>query len=286
MFKKGWQPKEYKGLNDEIRQQHKKAKDMSFKEKWNYFWYYYKIHTIVAIVAAALVFVFIHDLATAKDTSFYGIMLNAYALDGNALESSFSEYAELDTENYECFIDTSTVLSYQSQTGMDYSTFQKLAAMMQTKELDAVIADGQVFYSFSFNGMFMNLEELLSPEELDKYKAENRVYYLDYAEVRRAEESEENDPAVTADSESHRASTTEEMADEANAHRYPENMEEPVPVGIFVDESPLAVRTNIYTPLVPIYGVPVTTQRAETAKKYLDYMWDENIAFEEMITTY
>ncbi len=286
MFNKGWQPDQYKGVQDEIKQQHMKTKDMSFKERLGYFWYYYKIHTIAAIIIIALVSIFIHDMVTAKDTSFYGIMLNAYALEGNALEASFSEYAGLDTENYECFIDTSTVLSYQSQTGYDYSTFQKLAAMMQTKELDAVVADGQVFYSFSFNGMFMNLEELLSPEELDRYKSENRVYYIDYAEVRRSEELDENDPAVLADSEAHRASSTEDMAAEANAHRYPETMEEPIPVGIFVDESPLAVRTNIYTPLVPVYGVPVTTQRAETAKKYLDYMWEENIPFEDMITAY
>ena len=44
MFKKGWQPENYKGVHDEIKQQHMKTKDMSAKGRFEYFWYYYKVH--------------------------------------------------------------------------------------------------------------------------------------------------------------------------------------------------------------------------------------------------
>ena len=50
MFKKGWQPENYKGVHDEIKQQHMKAKDMTFKGRMEYFWYYYKVHTLVAVL--------------------------------------------------------------------------------------------------------------------------------------------------------------------------------------------------------------------------------------------
>lgn len=70
MYKKGWQPEEYKGVNDEIKQQHMKTKDMDFKGKLNYFWYYYKIHTFAAIIIVIFVSIFIHDMVTAKDYNF------------------------------------------------------------------------------------------------------------------------------------------------------------------------------------------------------------------------
>ena len=50
MSKKEKSPKEYRGVIDEIRQQQMKTKEMSTKGKLEYFWDYYKVHTIVAIL--------------------------------------------------------------------------------------------------------------------------------------------------------------------------------------------------------------------------------------------
>lgn len=283
MFKNGWQPKKYKGVNDEIRQQHMKAKDMSFKGKLSYFWYYYKVHTFVAIAVLIFGTAFIYNIVTAKDYNFYGIMLNSSQLDGEKLELSFGEYAGLDMENYECFIDTLTTLSYQAQSQYEYATFQKLVALVQSKDLDVMVLDAQVFYNFSFNGMLMDLRNVLSEEELAKY--EGNIYYLDYAEVRKAEEEAANQEIISESPDRNQA-TPEEIAAEAETHRYPENMEEPIPVGIFAEEAPLCTKTGCYNGLVPVYGISVTSERTDTAKKYLDYIWDETIPFEDMIVVW
>lgn len=284
MFKKGWQPKEYRGVNDEIRQQHMKAKDMSFKEKLGYFWYYYKIHTLVAVIVIIFGSVWIHDIVTAKDHNFYGIMLNSSHLDGDALETSFGEYAGLDNEKYECFIDTLSTLSYQSQSEYDLATFQKMIALVQSKDLDVMVLDGQVFYNFSFNSMLMDLRNVFSEEELSQY--EGNIYYIDYAKVREAEEADDNDDELMAEYEERNKATAEEIAMEAETHKHPENMTEPIPVGIFIDDSPLVQKTGAYNQLVPIYGIVITSQRTETAKQYLNYIWDDSIPFENMITEY
>lgn len=280
MFKKNTEKeKEYTGIIDEIKEQQMKAKDMSFKGKLAYFWYYYKIHTIVAVIVIIFLGNFIYDMATAKDYNFYGILLNAYHVDSDAMESAFGEYAGLDMETYECFIDTSTTLSYQTQSEFDLATSQKLIALVQTKDLDAVVFDAQVFENFSFNGMFMDLREIFSEEELAEY--EGNIYYIDYAEVRKAEEAE--DELLLETQESAKASY-EEIAQEAQTHRYPETMEEPVPVGIFMDASPFAAKTESYDPLVPIYGFIVNSQRIDTAKQYLTFLWDNSIPFENMVS--
>lgn len=284
MFQKGWQPKEYKGVGDEIRQQHMKTKDMSLKGKLGYFWYYYKVHTLVAIVVIAFGSSWIYDVVTAKDHSFYGIMMNSSHLDGDALSSSFEEYAGLDGEKYECYIDTLSTLSYQSQSEYDLATYQKTIALVQSKDLDVMVLDGQVFYNFSFNGMFTDLRYIFTDEELAEY--EGRIYYIDYAKVREAEEEDAGNDEILAEYEERNAATPEEMAMEAESHRHPEDMAEPVPVGIFLDDSPFVTKTGAYPQSVPVYGIVITSQRMDTAKSYLDYVWEDNIPFENMIALY
>lgn len=286
MFNKGWQPKEYKGVQDEIRQQHMKTKDMSFRERLGYFWYYYKVHTFAAILIIIFAVSLVHNIVTAKDYSFYGIMLNAPSLDGEAMEASFGEYAGLDMENYDCFIDTLSTLSYQNQTEYELATLQKMIALVQSKDLDVFVIDAQVFDNFSFNGMMLDLRNVLSEEELAAYQG--RIYYLDNAEVRRAEEEVENqsDASILEEQEKRNQATLKEIAAEADTHRYPENMEEPIPVGIFMEESAVATKTGCYGDLVPIYGISVTSTRTDTAKKYLDYLWNDSIPFDTMLASY
>ena len=114
-------------------------------------------------------------------------------------------------------------------------------------------------------------------EELEKYK--DRLYYIDYAEVVRASE-EEVDP-----------DTLTEMAEidvEADTllHRHPEDMQEPMPIGVFLTDSPFIAQTGSYhTSLQPVFGIVSTTERAEIAKQYLNFLWDDTIDFTTMIDT-
>ncbi|MBD5395080.1 MAG: hypothetical protein HDR71_12625 [Lachnospiraceae bacterium] len=280
----GWQPKEYKGVSDEIKQQHMKTKDMGFMGKLNYFWYYYKIHTLIGIAAVLLIAIFIRDMAAGKDYSFYGIMLNSGGLDSELLVSSFTEYAELDSENYQCYIDTASTLSFQTQSGYDLATIQKIMAMMQVKELDVLVFDEQIFSNYSYSEMFLDLRTVFSDEELSKY--EGYIFYVDYEEILKAEEAELNADELSNDYEDLRQVTTEEITADIEIHTHPENMADPIPVGILIDDSPFAKKTNAYIQLIPVYGIAASSQRTDTAKQYLEFLWDENIPFGDMILIY
>lgn len=275
--------KEYRGVIDEIREQQKKMKDMTFKEKLAYFWYYYKVHTIVILLVVIFGSSWIHEIVVAKDTCFYGIMLNASQLDGEIMEASFSEYAGLDTEKYECFIDTMSTLSYQTQTEYDLATYQKMIALVQTKDLDVMVLDGQVCYNFAFNSMLLDLRTVMTEEELAAYEGD--IYYIDYAAIREAEEQQDSASTdeLMKEAEERNQATIEEIAAEANSHRDPTAMEEPIPVGIFLTDSPFVEKTGAYTDLVPVYGICATSQRLDVAEKYLEYLMDENIPFEEAV---
>lgn len=281
MAKKQKTNSEYRGVRDEIRAQQEKTKDMSFKGKLSYFWYYYKVHTIVAVAVIILTASFLHTVLTQKDYCFNGMMLNAFRLSDTVLEERFSEYAQLDTENYECFIDTDSSLSQLRSSQYDMASSQKIIAITQTGELDAVVFDSLVFSDFAMSGMFPDLRTIFSEQELMPYR--DFLYYVDYAKIREFQNPAPNDTSLA---EAPALETEEEIAAEADYHRHPENMEEPVPVGIFMETSPFAKKSHTYDEFIPVFSIPGTTERLETAKQYLAFLWDDSIDFKSMLIEY
>ncbi|MBO6146535.1 MAG: hypothetical protein J6O70_03035, partial [Lachnospiraceae bacterium] len=64
-------------INDEIRKQTGKLKDMDMKQRLQYIWDYYKLPIILVLVVLFAVFSFIRDKATSKQTVFYVAMLDS-----------------------------------------------------------------------------------------------------------------------------------------------------------------------------------------------------------------
>lgn len=283
MSKKNKEPRPYRGVIDEIREQQHKMKDMTFKGKLQYFWYYYKVHTIVTIFVIILGATLIHDILSAKDYIFYGIMLNSVGLSSENMENTFGEYAGLDLETYECFIDTSSTLSYSTPSEYTMATIQKLMAQVQGQDLDAVVFDSQVFYNYASTELFMDLTTILSPEELEKYQ--DNFYYIDYGAVDASEESFDYEEDAMVPVQDIYDLTIDEIREEAETHRHPETMERPVPVGIFLEDSPFATKTNAYGLAQPIFGIVINTTRPDTAKQYLTFLWDENVDFDSVKDT-
>ncbi|MCI8976671.1 hypothetical protein AALB47_07690 [Lachnospiraceae bacterium 54-11] len=283
MSKKEKSPKEYRGVIDEIRQQQMKTKEMSAKGKLEYFWDYYKVHTIVAILVIFFAAMFIRDIVTAKDYNFYSILFNARQLSGDSLESAFSEYAGLDTENYECYIDASTGLSLTSFTEYDMATVQKLMATIQIGDLDTVVFNSELFNNYAGNEMFLDLRTILSEEELNAWK--DYLYYIDYVEVAAEREDVDVEEAPAEKDAADDETRQQEILEETNRHRSPEGMAEPVPVGIFMEASPFAEKSGAYSDLVPVFGFVSTSKRTETGKQFLEFLWDDTIDFAQMIDT-
>lgn len=281
MAQKEKKPRTYQGVRDEIREQHMKAKDMSLKERFAYFWYYYKVHTLVAICAVFAVIALIHDVTTSKDYIFNGLMLNSYQLPSDELSAAFAEYADLDLDTYDCFIDTSTTLSLRSMGQYDAVTVQKIIATVQTGELDAVVYDSEIFNNYSNHEMFLDLRTVFTQEELSQY--EDYLYYIDYAQVLKLQEAEDN---YELDAPSAQQPSEEELdkalSEETELHRHPENMEDPIPVGVFLEDSAFAKKTGAYPQKVPVFGIIYTSGRTDICKKYLAFLWDETIDFAQI----
>lgn len=156
---------------DEIRAQHQKMKGKTPKEKFQYFWEYYRIPTIVTIVVAALVGNLIYTMVTAKDTAFAVVLINGYTdMDTTAYMSGFEEFAQIDTKEYSTNMEANFTIDPQSSDQYAMANLQKLMALVAAKELDVIIADEDTLLNYAQAGYFHNLNEALPQETLDKYK--------------------------------------------------------------------------------------------------------------------
>ena len=249
-------------VSDEIREQQKKMKDKTFREKLGYFWDYYKIHTLVAVLVLIVGGTLIHDIATSKEEAFSATLLNAYGENmQHDFQDAFAEYAGIDTETYECYIDTSSTLNYNMTSETDLAIFQRTVAMAQTGSLDVLAGDLMPFTHMAGTGMFLDLRDILTEEEYARY--EPYFYYLDGVLL----EDEDDDTSYDSDGST-------DFLDTDIDHTDPSSMEKPIPVGIYLPDNEKLNEYSCYTMSgeTPILGFVYSTTRIDTAKQFLQYL--------------
>ena len=222
---------------DEIREQHKKMKGKSLKEKFQYFWEYYRVATLVTFLVAVFLGNLIYTVATAKDNALYAVFVNGYTdMDTEEYMAGFDEYAQIDTKNYSTTLETNFTLSQDSADTYAVANLQKFAAQVAAQEVDVMIADPDTFNQYAENGYLGGLNEFLSEETLSRYS--DRLIYANIPD---------------------------------------DDTEEEGPVGIDIADCVLLQETQAYAGYDNVYfGILVNTEHAENAEKFLEYIFQEN----------
>lgn len=266
-------------VHDEIREQQKKAfATMSLKEKLAYFWDYYKIHTLVVICAIAFVISFIYQIKTNKPYAFYAVLLNAVAGVENAdtnviLENEFLEYAGIDPEAYRVCLDTSISQSAEDNSQYEMANRQKIAAMMHTGDIHAIIADTETFESYAHMDTFYDLSTVFDENELALYQ--DLLYYTDAAAF------DEDTGDTLEEMEASQKAFYAKVID----HSDPSTMEKPIPVGIRIPASgnKLAdagyysyLQAGEYSfqgyPSETVIGIPLSVEDPSLTLQFLSYL--------------
>lgn len=262
---------------EEIREERRKAlSTMNTKEKIAYLWDYYKVHVLVAAAVIALASTFIYQYVNNKDYGFYATLVNATITDQNhdlAEEwmAQFQEYAAIDPEEYLVYIDTSVVLSQDMSSQYSISNEEKMFAMAQVGAINSIIAETETFERYAQFEYFYNLESILSPEQIEKYRP--YFYYTDAATFDTGDDdtyyeaSERKDPgALTIN------------------HRSPAGMEQPVAVGIILTSDNALADAGYYAylanheydyqgyPSEAVLGIPVSCKEPGLAIRFLEFL--------------
>ena len=165
-------------VSDEIKAQHKKLAGKTPKEKFQYFWEYYRIPTLVTILVAAFAANLIYTIVTAKDSALSVLFINGYSeMDTEAFMSGFDEYAQIDTKEYSTSLEMNFTIQEEATDQYTMANVQKLMALVAAKELDVIMADTSTFTNYAEPGYFCNLTEVLPQELIDKYQ--DRFFYYD-----------------------------------------------------------------------------------------------------------
>ena len=263
-----------KSVGDEIREERRKAMGrMNTKEKFAYFWDYYKIHALVTVLIAAAAISLIYHYVTYKDYGFYALLLNAGVSDVSkglpeTWAAEFQEYAAIDPEEYEVCVDTSMDISSTDVSQYTMANQQKLVAMTQTGSISTMVAETETFEKYAQTEYFSPLEDILSAEELEKYRP--YFYYTDAATFA------EDDYNPTAEVKDLSVLTID--------HSDPSTMEKPVAVGIIVTRDNMLADARIYAyledssydyqgyPAEVVLGIPVTNKQPELVVRFLEYL--------------
>jgi len=248
---------------DEFKEERDKIKNASFSEKLRYFWTYYKIHTIGALVALIFIVVLIHDITTQKENLFFAAILNCAELDTERTDSfaaEYAEFAEIDTSSGEILFDSSMTLEETPTSELGVAASQRMLVYTSSGELDVIVGGSDVFNDYANTDIFADLSEILSPEQLAKY--EPYFYYVDMADIRDMQNSEE-------------IYSVDYVPPTPKDPRKPEEMREPIPVGLFVTDCEKLSETYYFTGQdYTAVGVMLNTAHLENALKFIDYLFE------------
>ena len=265
---------------DEIKEQTMKMKEMTPKQKWNYFWGYYKFHVLFIGLILFFLITLTRDMLKSKDTVFYTAMVNANtdAVTEEVLaqwNGELEEILQINTKKEEVCFDTGYNMSNDQSSQFDYTTMQKLMVMAGSQSLDAMIANTGVFEFYAQGSFFVPMEQLLTPEQYERLQP--YFYYTDFATI--------PDDDANIEMEEQEALEAAKKASVMD-HHDPSTMENPVAVGLFIDGSSKLMQSGAYALLADseqtyqgypengVVGIAAGTRYADYALQYIDYFFE------------
>lgn len=253
---------------DEFKEEREALKHGTFKERLSYFWYYYKWYVLGTLFAILLIASFVHQLVTSTDTVFNAVMLNASLMtEEETYAEEFAEYLDIDPKEENVMFDTSIRIIEDSMDDTSYTSVMKLATYTAAADIDVMVTDTDSFRKYANSETFYDLRDILSAEQLEKY--EPYFYYVDQKTI-----DEIN--AINED-----LNNLDGLDDVVYTEpTKPEEMETPIPVGIYLDNSE-KLRENYYfrgesgAAEHVVMGIYINTEQLDNALKFLEFVFEE-----------
>jgi hypothetical protein len=242
---------------DEFKEEREALKHGTWKQRISYYWLYYKWYVIVA--AAILVFIisFVHNILTRKEDAFAAAFINAWAQEGaEDYLQTFAQEAGIDLNEYQINMDSYLYITQGSLDQTTMVTTQKVMVYIASSSLDVLAADETTFQSYGYSEVLADLRTLLTPAQLERYQP--YFYYIDT-------KVQEKKLAL------------EEQSGSSEGLIYPdptkpELMEDPVPVAVFINNSPSLQQVYTFSEDDVPMGIVVNSPRQQAALAFLDYV--------------
>lgn len=246
-------------IADYIKNEYKKVAEKPPKERWEYFWEYYKWPILAVILAVVLLVQGIAGVVNKKEIVFSGFVLNSRLVpDDSEFLQGFYDYAGIDSGSQEAAFYCDITLN-DGNSKNDITAFQRIMASIATKETDFVIGQAVPFHLCAYNtsNIFLDLRDFFDEETLARFA--DRIYYID--------------GDILAMLDAPLGEQVDMSAVTYPDHTKPEDMKDPIPVGIDISDCE-DLRSAYYLTDASLYlGIIANTPRLELALQLVEYLF-------------
>ncbi len=246
-------------FKDEFREEREAiTKHGTFGQKWRYFWDYNILRVIGISLAVFAIGFFGYDILSQPNILLNGIFVNTLQYEGKTPEKDLADgfLKSQGIKDNKTQVAFTTNFALTGENAADFQTQETITVQSGAGSLDFVVCPVNHLMDFAYGGVFADLREVLSAEELETYKS--RLLYIDLTVYEYLE------------------STSGDATDAKNIVfpdcTKPEEMENPVPIFINVDDCSKITNLYSYDPKDLCFGISITTPHAEQISKFLDYI--------------
>lgn len=162
-------------LRDEFKKERSALRDKPFKEKFRFFWTYYKWHALIWLVGLIFLGIFIYNKITAPVYLLNGIFLNADDKGedaSSALADSFTDTCAIDKGGKIIRFDTSLIYNPGDEKSSkdNYNSCQAIIKQRNENNLDFVAGPVESMQDLAYNSIFADLRKVLSEDEINLYE--------------------------------------------------------------------------------------------------------------------
>ena len=242
---------------DEFKKEREALKNAPLKQKLSYFMDYYKWHVIASVAALVIVVSIVMEIVNQKDCVLYICLLNTGEFnDTTEYMQSLAEYAGIDLNKESINFDTSLFIEQGQLDQNSVLSTQKFVTYLAAGELDTMITDLDSMADYANDEYFYDMREFLTPEQIENY--EQYFYYVDMAVVQKKLEA--------------RSNLNQEFIPDYPDPRHPENMEQPVPVGLYLEGENALKSLFTFRSDEVIIGVFGNTKHGENVSRLIDFL--------------
>ena len=237
------------------------------KERLKNFWYYNKLYFIFGALVILFVIVEVSKVTNqqgmAFNVQFFNVVSNTMTAEGltdegDAYMTEFGQSLGMDLEKN--VIETQMYLGFDafddSNGETEYSIVQNIGAYIENGDLDMFVADASAFQYFAYWEALEDLRNVLPAEDIEKL--EPYFYYVDQAVI---------------DEIANYAIDDEEYNQPRPDPKDPSQMQDPVPVGIYLDEANADFYENFQIENgTGVMGVFQNSKHPELCRAFIDYV--------------
>lgn len=238
-------------------------------ERFKNWWYYNKVYAIFAVLVVLFVIVQIHKVTNQPKIAFNVMFFNVVAntTDENGMSDEGKSYVtqfmkDTGVDMTKNTIDTQMHLDFEIRPNdvseQEMMIVQNMGAYVANGDLDIAVADESAFLYVGYWEALEDLRTVLDAETLEK--VEPYLFYVDQVVVDKMADYSIDDA---------------EFQTVRPDPRDPSKMEEPIPVGIYLDEANEAFNKEFQiADDVGVVGIYVNTKHPELCRAFVDYILD------------